>query len=1256
MAWEGLVLGIAGAVVGARYGGVTGAQIGFLIGSLAGAALFPDKAKGPRLEDLRVTTSAYGQPMALCYGTWRKAGNVIWAEEIEEKKKTHRSGLFGPKVREYRYFLTFATSFCNNEQSDVLRMWANGDLIYDSQGIATYPERELGESYEDYKERRAQFRRQFRRGADGFYRMKGLKFTFYPGTETQEVDPLIEADVGAGMAPAYRGQCYIVFDRFPLAEYNNQVPNIECEIAQVIEEVGSDDSVDLALPREGGTLATATNLFFAVDWTRQYAFALDTTGNPDVSGIRRLNIETMEEDRQRTNENAVAQLDLTSFNATTVKVRNSIGCVLPVSGNLFVQLDTGIGTNAEPFAVIDGSTLREISRDGTPSNVLIFDRENNEYGLASGAAAIVVDGALGPQEYAIVKNDVGSIAVFLGGPQTFCVWSTDSDEPAFSTDDVKAVCGGKTRIGWGYGFATCGNDYTLASADPLILKQIKVPYLPQQSELNELFSLAAANYISAQTGAQAAAIQIIKNIVWTYIEDQLKFTTLDSLTPNEVIPGETQLRNAGYGLVYDETHDALLFHAQANSGAQTNYIVSYGIGTGLVNWRTAYQGSAPNASGTWNASRLQNNTFSFLDLNGDGHSINTDTGELLVDNVNFPGGVATGALGAYDSRSDSFVGLTGDPDSVWARWWFSRVRPVPVTLASIVTDICGRVDLTPSDIDVSDLEDDEVIGYIIAGQNSARDGIAQLTLVYFFDGVESDFLLKFPQRGGAVARTIDTDDMIRDSDTHIVTETRAQELELPARLSVSYMNYARDYEINVQTAKRIVEPESAMQSRDQADIQVSVVMTTNQAKQLAEKALYSLWIERMAYADRLPWTHLDLDPTDVVALTTDTETIGRTRLTTIDVGENLTMEVTALREEEGQYESTAEGDPGEIPDMPAGATRCKLILLDCPLLEDVDEQFGRTGAPLYYMMGGYGLPGWTAATLYKSDTGAVADYDIAGRETDEMIWGSTINALGDPASPFMTDMDNTLTVEFQAGDTSELASITTLELLSGRNRAAVLKLNGEVEIIHYQNVTDNGDGTFTFDTFLRGRRGTDTFCFDHLPGEIFVILPDYADDDESVDYVPLKLAEVGESRFYKGVGDRQLFEDAETVGNISQGRPLMPYAPENIHCDIEPDDDIVITWVRRNRLGGEIDLEEFGGDVGLDEDSELYEIDIFDAPGGDIVRTVTGLTSPTYTYSAANQVADGFTPPLSSVTLKVYQVSGQVGRGMAREQTISVEG
>jgi len=91
-------------------------------------------------------------------------------------------------------------------------------------------------------------------------------------------------------------------------------------------------------------------------------------------------------------------------------------------------------------------------------------------------------------------------------------------------------------------------------------------------------------------------------------------------------------------------------------------------------------------------------------------------------------------------------------------------------------------------------------------------------------------------------------------------------------------------------------------------------------------------------------------------------------------------------------------------------------------------------------------------------------------------------------------------------------------------------------------------------------------------------------------------------------------------------------------------EDVVITWERRGRILG--DLVDNTGSVPLSEDSEAYELEILDFEEA-VLRTVTGLTSKSYTYTAADQAADGY-----PVFVRLYQISAQVGRGLPGTATL----
>jgi hypothetical protein len=91
--------------------------------------------------------------------------------------------------------------------------------------------------------------------------------------------------------------------------------------------------------------------------------------------------------------------------------------------------------------------------------------------------------------------------------------------------------------------------------------------------------------------------------------------------------------------------------------------------------------------------------------------------------------------------------------------------------------------------------------------------------------------------------------------------------------------------------------------------------------------------------------------------------------------------------------------------------------------------------------------------------------------------------------------------------------------------------------------------------------------------------------------------------------------------------------------------DLAVTWIRRTRLA----VPGLGaGPVPLGEATEHYEVDIL--VGLAVVRTIA-TTTPTVTYTAAAQTADGLAPG-APVKLAVYQMSDVRGRGHPAVATV----
>src|SRR5271170_5398783 len=126
-----LALGLAGAALSSAVG--LGASAGWLGGVILGNLLFGQKGpkqEGPRLADLSVQSSTYGQAISIVYGTMRFAGNVIWSTSLQETRHVqHESGGKGgggggATQTSYTYSVSFAVGLCVGPVSTVRRVWA----------------------------------------------------------------------------------------------------------------------------------------------------------------------------------------------------------------------------------------------------------------------------------------------------------------------------------------------------------------------------------------------------------------------------------------------------------------------------------------------------------------------------------------------------------------------------------------------------------------------------------------------------------------------------------------------------------------------------------------------------------------------------------------------------------------------------------------------------------------------------------------------------------------------------------------------------------------------------------------------------------------------------------------------------------------------------------------------------------------------------------------------------------------------------
>lgn len=208
---------------------------------------------------LLVKPAVAGTPAPAMEGGYgaRVAGNVIYLSDVRKTETTTESGGKGgggQKTVTIEYFVDFAVMFGEGELS-LAALFADSDVLFDARAGATRsglrdasvsPDADYDPSEPPDPEDATLTSNPSARGngtlsdnGDGQFEATGgsnaggeFDFRFYAGTETQPVDPLLEAAMGVGETPAYLGRSYVVFENFNVSTYG-RIPNITAILANV---------------------------------------------------------------------------------------------------------------------------------------------------------------------------------------------------------------------------------------------------------------------------------------------------------------------------------------------------------------------------------------------------------------------------------------------------------------------------------------------------------------------------------------------------------------------------------------------------------------------------------------------------------------------------------------------------------------------------------------------------------------------------------------------------------------------------------------------------------------------------------------------------------------------------------------------------------------------------------------------------------------------------------------------------------------
>ena len=425
---------------------------------------------------------------------------------------------------------------------------------------------------------------------------------------------------------------------------------------------------------------------------------------------------------------------------------------------------------------------------------------------------------------------------------------------------------------------------------------------------------------------------------------------------------------------------------------------------------------------------------------------------------------------------------------------------------------------------------------------------------------------------------------------------RSAPAHVPGDLTLAYYEASRDYQTGGQRASR-----GEASARSEA-IALPIVLSAEEAKQLAERRLDTLWAETASLRLRLGWRRHALRPGAVIAI----EGVGgewkvRRWLLT---GTALELELSRLPSASLGGTSATPGRAAAQPDLVHGPTVLRLLDLPLPISAE-------TGGLVVIAAGP--SPGWRRAGLLFSGDGGTSWAEI-GSTAEPAVMGRSLTMLPAGGSATFDDAAQ-VDVELLHGE-FWLEGCSDAALLAGTNLAVL----GD-ELLQFGRAEPLGNGRFRLSRLLRGRRGTEWAASLHGVGEGFALL-------EPAAMLPISNpSEIGATVVVIAAGLGDAPEGVRAEREVTR-EGLRPPAPVHLRAARRSDGGIAAAWTRRSRLGWDWPN---GSDTPLGEEREAYRVTV---SGGSGSRSFEA-AAPIFEYEDAQRAADGISFP---ITISVAQI------------------
>jgi hypothetical protein len=561
-----------------------------------------------------------------------------------------------------------------------------------------------------------------------------------------------------------------------------------------------------------------------------------------------------------------------------------------------------------------------------------------------------------------------------------------------------------------------------------------------------------------------------------------------------------------------------------------------------------------------------------------------------------------------------------------------RLQPVttsPVRVKDIISEQCERAE--ESRFDVSGIPDtDTLIGYKLQNPASARSNIDPLLTAFAIYIVDEDGVIKFKKYEDIVPEaTIAYDELGQAEDgsepADAMPLNRAQEIDMPRSVSVSYIEPTFDY----QTASE-KEVRQITEATEDMIVELPMATTSNHAKKVASMIMFARWRGQNTRSFKTSRKYAFLSPGDGVTVEYPRGTFRLWRITSMtDTG--VLCEFNVEPGDAELYTQTAIGAAGYVgQEVSALAPATRMLLLDSPIMRDVDNNAG-----LYVAAEGLGS-GWRGYTLWIGDDDT--NLQDRGTVTTTVPIGVAETALG-AWTPNGFDGRSHVTINMGADSLSS----TTVDLMyTSRVNLALIGTHGRWEAIQFQVASDLGGGRFLIYGFLRGLFGTERFAGTHVFSDQFVLITPAGMLRPTQD-----VGSLGQTKSYRPVSLGRSLQSTQSQRFANTGVGLLPYSPWNASKSKAASNDQTITWERRTRMTS----NALRGVVPLGEVVESYSVEFYTSSAFTTLAGTLTSSTKSLTITSAQQTAFGLTPG-ATLYVHISQVSDSVGAGAPLEATL----